>query len=100
MLKIAGAHVRLNHRVSRITAGDQRRWKIYAVYSDHQAEAQPSIFEADFDIIILTAPLASSAIDINLPISISISATEVRPYVERHVNLFSTLHRLSLKYFN
>ena len=100
MLKIAGAHVALNHRVSRITAGDQRRWKIHAVYSDDQAEAQPSMFEAEFDIIILTAPFASSTIDMDLPMSIPISATEVRPYVERHVTLFSTLHRLSPKYFN
>ena len=100
MLKIAGAHVHLNHRVSRITAGDQRRWKIHAVYSDNHAEARPSMFEAEFDIIILTAPFASSAIDMDLPISIPISATDVRPYVERHVTFLSTLHRLSPKYFN
>ena len=100
MLKIAGAHVCLNHRVSRITTGDQRRWKIHAVYSDDQVEAQPSMFEAEFDIIILTAPFASSAIDMDLPMSIPVPATEVQPYVERHVTLFSTLHRLSSKYFN
>ena len=100
MLKIAGAYIRLNHRVSRITAGDQRRWKIHAVYSDAQAEAQPSMFEAEFDIIILTAPFASSSIDMDLPMSIPMSATEVRPCVERHVTLFSSLHRLSPKYFN
>ena len=100
MLKIAGAHVHLNHCVFCITAGDQRRWRIHAVYSDDQAEAQPSMFEAEFDIIILTAPFASSAIDMDLPMSIPISATEVRPYVERHVTFFSTLHRLTPKYFN
>ena len=100
MLKIAGAHVHLNHRVSRITAGDQRQWKIHSVYSDDQAEAQPLMFEAEFDIIILTAPFASNAIDIDLPMSMPISATEVRPYIERHVTLFSTLHHLSPKYFN
>lgn len=100
MLKIDGAHVRLNHRVFRIAAGNQRRWKIHAVCSDDLAESQPSMFEADFDIIILAAPFASSAIDIDLPLSEPLSTTEVRPYLERHVTLFSTLHRLSPKYFN
>ena len=98
MLKIAGAHVRLNHRVSRITAGEQRRWKIHAVYSGDQAES--SMFEAEFDIIILTAAFAFNDIDIDLPISALVSSTEVRPYVERHVTLVSTLHRLSPIYFN
>ena len=100
MLKIADAHVHLNHRVSRITTGNQKQWKIHSVYSDNPAEAQPLMFEAEFNIFVLTAPFASSAIDINFPMSMPISATEVRPYLERHVTLFSTLRRLSPKYFN
>ena len=100
MLRIAGAHVRLNHRVSRIAAGNQKRWKIHAVCSDDLADRQPPMFEAEFDIIILTAPFASSAIHIDVPLSVPVSITEVRPYVERHVTLFSTLHRLSPVYFN
>lgn len=100
MLKIAEAHIRLNHRVSRITVGEQRRWKVHAVSADNQAKAQPSTFEDEFDIIILTAPFAFNGIDIDPPISTLISTAEIRRYVERHVTLFSTLHRLSPRYFN
>ena len=100
MLKRAGAHVNLNHRVSRISAGDQRRWKIYAIYSNGHAEAQSSMFEADFDVVILTAPFASSTIETDMFVSNPASITKVRPYLERHVTLFSSLRRLSPKYFN
>lgn len=100
MLKIGEAHIRLSTRVSRITVGEQRQWKIHAVSTDDQAKAQLSTFEEEFDIIILTASFAFNGIDIDPPISALVPTAAVRPYVERHVTLFSTLHRLSAKYFN
>lgn len=99
MLKISEAYMRLNTRVSRITTGEKRRWKVHAL-TTNLAETQPSTFQADFDIIILTAPFAFNGIDIDPPLSTLASTTEVRPYVERHITLFSTLYRLSPNYFN
>ena len=99
MLKISEAYICLNTRVSRITTGEKRRWKVHAL-STNLAETQPATFQADFDIIILTAPFAFNGIDIDLPLSTPASITEVRPYVERHITLFSTFHRLSRNYFN
>jgi len=100
MLKIAEAHIYLNTRVSRVTSGEQRRWKIHTVSTNDQMNTQPSTSEAEFDIVILAAPFALNGIDIDPPISALAFMTEVRPYVERHVTLFSTLHRLSPRYFN
>ncbi len=100
MLKIAEAHIRLSTRVSRSIVGEQRQWKIHAVSTDDQAKVQLSTFEEEFDIIILTASFAFNGIDIDPPISALVSTAAVRPYVERHVTLFSTLHRLSAKYFS
>ncbi|KAL8626114.1 hypothetical protein Q9189_008204, partial [Teloschistes chrysophthalmus] len=82
MLKIAEAHIRLNHRVSRITVDEQRRWKIHAVSADDQAKAQPSTFEDEFDISILTAPFAFNGTDIDPLISTLKSTAEIRRYVE------------------
>lgn len=100
MLKIAEAQISLNTRVSRVTNGEERRWKIHTVSTNDQMNMPPSTSEAEFDIFILTAPFASNGIDIDPPISTLASITEVRPYVERHVTLFSTLQRLSPEYFN
>ena len=99
MLKISEAYMRLNTRVSRITTGEKRRWKVHAL-TTNLAETQPSTFKADFDIIILTAPFSFNGIDIDPPLSTLASTTEVRPYIERHVTLFSTPYRLSPNYFN
>ena len=99
MLKISEAQIRLNTRVSRIASGENRRWKVHAL-TTNLAETEPSTFNADFDIIILTAPFAFNGIDIDPQLSTLASITEVRPYVERYITLFSTLHRLSPNYFN
>lgn len=99
MLKISEAYIRLNTRVSRITTGERRRWKIHARTTNLQ-DAKPSTSEAEFDIVILTAPFAFNDIDIDPPLSIIATKIEVRPYVERHVTLFSTLHSLSPEYFS
>ena len=100
MLKIAEADVRLNTRVTQITNGKQRRWKLSAESTDDPAESRPLSFESEFDIIILTAPFASSCISIDPTISTSALTTQIRPYVERHVTLFSTLRTLAFEYFN
>ena len=99
MLKISEAYIRLNTRVSRITAGEKRRWRVHARTSN-VAETQASTSTADFDIIVLTAPFAFNGIDIDPPLSTLASKTEIRPYMERHVTFFSTLDRLSPNYFN
>lgn len=99
MLKISEAYMRLNTRVSRITTGEKRRWKVHALTTS-LAETQPSTFIVEFDIIILTAPFAFNGIDIDPPPSTLASITEARPYVERHITLFSTLDRISPEYFN
>lgn len=94
MLKISKAQNRLNTRVSRITSGKERRWKIYTQLT------QLSHSEAEFDIIIITASFAFNNITID-PLSSTLStATKAKSYVERHVTLFSTLDRLSPAYFN
>ena len=99
MLKISEAYVRLNTRVSRITTGEQRRWRVHAL-TTNLGETQVSTFEADFDIIILTAPFAFNGIDIDPPLPTLASTTETRPYMERHITFFSTLCHLSPIYFN
>lgn len=100
MLKIAEADVRLNTRVTQITNGKHRRWKLRAESTNDQVESRPLSFESEFDIVILTAPFASSCISIDPTISISALTTQIRPYVERHVTLFSTLRTLAFEYFN
>lgn len=99
MLKISEACIHLNTRVSRITIGDKRRWKVQSL-ATNPTPTQCATPEDEFDIVILTAPFASNGIDIDSHPSNLRLTTNVRPYVERHVTLFSTLHRLSPEYFN
>ena len=75
MMKISEAYIRLNTRVSRITAGEKRRWRVHARTSN-VAETEASTSTADFDIIVLTAPFAFNGIDIDPPLSTLASKTE------------------------
>ncbi|KAL9113235.1 MAG: hypothetical protein Q9227_002570 [Pyrenula ochraceoflavens] len=99
MLKISEAHVHLNTPVSRITTGEKRLWKIHFA-PESQGKLHCQALEDEFDIVVLTAPFAHNHIDIDPFLPTQILTAEVRPYVERHVTLFSTLHRLSSEYFN
>ena len=99
MLKISEAKVRLNTRVSHISPGIHRRWKLQTEATGFsQGHIEPEIDE--YDVVIITAPFASNQIQLNSLPSIEALTSNVRPYAERQVTLFSTKHRLAPSYFN
>ena len=100
MLKISEAKVRLNTVVSRIVTGEDRRWKVHTRSVKPGQADNVKLEEAEFDIVILTAPFAFSGIEIEPHYSNLASTAEIRPYIERHVTLFSTPRPLDPSYFN
>jgi hypothetical protein len=66
MLKISETDMHLNTYVSRITTGENRRWRVHTLPTT-RAEQPLSTCETEFDIVILTAPFAFNDIDIEPP---------------------------------
>lgn len=102
MLKISEASVKLNTRVQTITPGIRRRWNLQVQHQQGPDHANGTASSEEFDIVILTPPFASRSITIQpLPTAKLEEKIEgaLPTYVERHITLFTSLHRLSPIYF-
>ena len=92
MLLLSEASLRLGSQVSRIGLGQQRRWEVG--YSGEAHNHEFNITSEEFDIVILTAPLQGSGIEIIGPPRARQSDV-LTHYFERHITHFATDRRLS-----
>jgi len=91
LIERSQADLRLNSRVTKISRGHHRQYRL--VISRNES----SIEEAEFDTVILALPLQTSQIDFSdLELGATVSQT---PYIETHVALFTTLKALSPELF-
>lgn len=91
MLKASRADVRLNHTVTSVEQNEDNTMILR--YNNDHSEQEDLVF----DDVVIAGPMQHSDISItptpdHIPDQI--------PYVELHVTLFSSPHRLSPKYFN
>ena len=94
MARTSGANLRLNTTVSGITRHDDRTYTVeYRRSSDLSSEPQSD----DFDAVILAAPYHSSNISVNPNLS---SPPDKILYVDLHVTLLASPHRLSPLFFS
>lgn len=99
MLNVSRAEIKLNNAVTGI---DRNHDGTLTLTSTSTSTTSNESKEEDeekqiFDDIVLAAPLQSSNLSLNLPLS---QAPNPIPYVTLHVTLFSSPHRLSPKFFN
>lgn len=90
MLKKSGAEMKLNTTVSEINRNDNQTYTIH-----YLSENDPELDV--FDHVVLATPLQFSDIDINPTLKYT---PDIIPYVQLHVTLFSSPHRLSPRFFN
>ncbi|THC98568.1 hypothetical protein EYZ11_001920 [Aspergillus tanneri] len=91
MLKASRANVRVNHTVTSI---DQNEDHTLTVKFATSSSTQKSLV---FDEVVIAGPMQFSNISINPPLK---RTPDEIPYVNLHVTLFASPHRLSPKYFN
>lgn len=92
MIELSEADLRLSSRVTKISPGHHRHYRL-SVSRD-----QSSVEDAEFDAVILTAPLQSSKVDLSdLDLN---SITPLFPYVETHVTEFASPAAISPKFFD
>ncbi|KAL1967555.1 hypothetical protein VTN77DRAFT_3070 [Rasamsonia byssochlamydoides] len=94
MIELSHADVHLNSRVTNIRPGQHRRYRL-SVARDHSPYPQ----HAEFDAVILAAPLQSSKIYLG-DLGLHSIVARLPPYVETHVTLFLTPAELSPKFFD
>ncbi|KAK2743244.1 hypothetical protein FQN57_004933 [Myotisia sp. PD_48] len=90
MIDSSEAKLKLNHRVTKVNRQDDETYLVsYNGPNNHTDEEQ-------FDQVVIANPLQFSGIKIKPSIS---NHPDAIPYVELHVTVFATTHKLSPKYF-
>jgi hypothetical protein len=97
MIKLSEADLHLNSQVINISPGHHRRYRLSVAHDDPSTQF-PNLEYAEFDAVILAAPLQSSKIDLS-DLSLR-SIASLPPYVEAHVTHFTTPAAISPKFFN
>lgn len=92
MIKLSNADLRLSSRVTKISPGHHRRYRLSVSHGLSLEEY------AEFDAVILAAPLQSSRVDFS-DLAIN-SITPLPPYTETHVTQFTTTELISPTFFN
>jgi hypothetical protein len=92
MIKLSEADLRLSSRVTKISPGHHRRYRLSVSRGPSSAE------DAEFDAVILAASLQSIKVDLSdLYLN---SITPLPPYIETHVAQFTTPAAISPKFFD
>lgn len=96
MIQLSGADLHLNSKVTRIGRGYHRRYRLSMARNALKDPRSPR--HAEFDAVVLAAPLWSSKVDLsNLHIQ---SIASIPQYVETHVTHFATPANISPKFFD
>ncbi|KAL1986619.1 hypothetical protein VTN96DRAFT_5997 [Rasamsonia emersonii] len=89
--KLSNAELRLNSRVTKISPGRHRRYRL-SIAGNQSADAE-------FDAVALAAPLQSSQVDLG-DLGLASIASRLPPYVETHVTHFITPADIDPKFFD
>ena len=99
LIKLSDVDLHLNSTVTKIQISPVRKYRFTVKTPSHHHDQSPSNNEeADYDTIIIAAPLQMANIEFD--IDIHIAASSPRPYTSRHVTHFTSPDPLSPTYFN
>jgi len=99
LVKLADVHLHLNSTVTKIQRSPVRKYRLTVKAPSHYHEQWSfNNEEADYDTIIIAAPLQMANIEFD--IDIHIAASSPRPYTSRYVTHFTSSNPLSPTYFN
>ena len=99
LVKLSDVDLQVNSTVTKIQRSPARKYRLTVKTPSHHHDQSPSnTEEADYDAIIIAAPLQMAKIEFD--IHIRIAASFPRPYISRHVTHFTTPDTLSPTYFN
>ena len=99
LIKLSDVDLHLNSTVTKIQRSPVRKYRLTVKTSSHHHNQSPSNNEeADYDAIIIAAPLQMANIEFDIDIHIATSSP--RPYTSRHVTHFTSPDPLSPTYFN
>ncbi|KAJ9206252.1 hypothetical protein DTO021D3_4901 [Paecilomyces variotii] len=91
MLKASGAEVRLNTSVASINQKEDGTLSVSSTTGHSAAE------QSEFDEVVIAGPLQEAGLTISPELD---HVPDRIPYVELHVTLFASPHRISPQYFN
>lgn len=99
LIKLSDVDLNLNSTVTKIQRSPIRKYRltIETPSYDHD-QAASNHEEAEYDIVVIAAPLQMA--DIEFDNHTHIAATSRRPYTTRHVTHFTSWNPLSSTYFN
>ena len=99
LIKLSDVDLHLKSTVTKVQTSPVRKYRLTVeTPSHHHEQSSFSNEEADYDVIIIAAPLQMANIEFD--IDIQIAASSPRPYVSRYVTHFTSANPLSLAYFN
>lgn len=99
LIKLSDVDLHLNSTVTKIQTSPVRKYRLTVeIPSYHYDQSSSSTEEADYDLIIIAAPLQMANIEFDINIQTATSAP--RPYASRHVTYFTSPSPLSPVYFN
>ena len=98
LIKLSDVDLRLNSTVIKIQRSRLRKYRLTVKTPSHHHDHSSSNYEADYDAIIIAAPLQMANIEFD--IDIYIATNSLRPYTTRFVTHFSSPDPLSPTYFN
>lgn len=98
LIKLSDVGLRLNTSVTRIQRSERRKYRL-TVRTDGHQDRSPTNEEANYDAIIIAAPLQAAKIDFDIGVH---PVNALTPYVERHVTHFTSTQpdTLSPAFFN
>lgn len=102
LIKLSNVDLHLNTTVTKIQRSPKRKYRLTVKTPSRHDDQSPSNPEkADYDAIIIAAPLqmANLEFDIDIPIAAA-SSSSSRPYTSRHITHFTSPNPLSSIYFN
>ena len=99
LIKLSDVDLHLNSTVTKIQTSPVRKYRLTVeIPSHHHDQSSSSTEEANYDLIIIAAPLQMANIEFD--INIQTATSSPRPYASRHVTHFTSSNPLSPVYFN
>ena len=99
LIRLSDVDLHLNSTVTKIRTSSVRKYCLTVeTPSHHHDQSSFSNREADYDVIIIAAPLQMANIEFDIDIQIATSSP--RPYASRYVTHFTSSNPLSPAYFN
>lgn len=98
LIKLSNVNLHLNITVTKIQRSSVRKYRLTFKTSSHHHDRSPSNHEeADYDAIIIAAPLQMANLEFDIDIHIAVASSS-RPYTSRHLTHFTSPNPLSSIY--